>query len=271
MLRKLMKHEFRATGQIMLPLYLILLVTAFGSNIAGRWMIDSQISAVSLLGGFMVMAFAIAIFAACLMSFVLMIQRFYKNLLQDEGYLMLTLPVSIHQHIWAKLIVSVVWFITTLFVLFLACMVVAYNVRFIQEFFGVFADILRGLQKLKISEALNGTVIILEFLVLIFLFLAAFSLQFYAALAAGHSLPNHKMAYSVGCFFVFQFLVQFLGTMFLIGLSKSPVFRFLSNWDPSAIVAIHTGLLMMIALVLVYGAIFYIVTIFFLKKHLNLE
>ena len=28
MLIKLMKHEFRATGRIMLPLYLVLLVTA---------------------------------------------------------------------------------------------------------------------------------------------------------------------------------------------------------------------------------------------------
>ena len=34
MLRKLLKHEFRATGRIMLPMYLILLVTAVGSALA---------------------------------------------------------------------------------------------------------------------------------------------------------------------------------------------------------------------------------------------
>ena len=49
------------------------------------------------------------------------------------------------------------------------------------------------------------------------------------------------------------------------------LFRFLNNWDPEPIVAVHVGLLMAIGLVVIYGTIFYIVTIFFLKKRLNLE
>ena len=36
MLRKLLKHEFRATGRIMLPLYLVLLATAVGANVSGQ-------------------------------------------------------------------------------------------------------------------------------------------------------------------------------------------------------------------------------------------
>ena len=98
MLRKLLKHEFRATGRIMLPMYLILLVTAVGSNLAGRGMLDGRYHILNILGVLIVTAFGIAICGALLMSFVLMIQRFYKNLLQDEGYLMFTLPASVHQH-----------------------------------------------------------------------------------------------------------------------------------------------------------------------------
>lgn len=271
MLRKLIKHEFHATGRTMLPLYLVLLLTAAGSNIAGRWMLDSQIFAVSLLGGLIIFAFIIAIFAVFVMAFWLMVQRFYKNLLQDEGYLMMTLPVSVHQHVWAKLTVSAVWFLATVSAVFLAFMVVAYDVGFFQEYLNLIQDIFHGLRSLKISEALNGTVILVEFAVLVFLGLAAFSLQFYAALAMGHSMANHKMAWSVGCFFGFQFAVQFLGSLLLVGLSEVRLFRFLDRWDPSPIVAVHVGLLMTIGLVVIYGAIFYIITIFFLKKRLNLE
>lgn len=275
MLIKLLKHEFRATGRIMLPMYLVLLATAIGSNLSGRWMIGSSHTVINTLGVLIVTAFGIAIFGACVLAFVLMIQRFYKNLLQDEGYLMFTLPVSVHQHIWAKLIVSAVWFIATVLVIIAAGLIVAYDVRFLRGFFEFLGEILSGLRLLKINEALNGTVFLVEFLALIFLSLVAFSLQFYAALAAGHSFPSHKMVLSVGCFFLFQFVVQFLGSLLLIGLSNvdfiSPFRAFEQYFDVHAAAAIHAALVILIVLVVIYGAIFYGVTIFFLKRRLNLE
>lgn len=151
MLRKLLKHEFRATGRIMLPMYLILLVTAVGSNLAGRGMLDSRFDILNILGVLIVIAFGTAITGACLLAFVLMIQRFYKNLLQDEGYLMFTLPASVHQHIWSKLIVSSVWFIVTVLAIIAASLVVAYQGGFLREFLDFLRYFLEGLRKLKVS------------------------------------------------------------------------------------------------------------------------
>nr|WP_325182892.1 hypothetical protein [uncultured Oscillibacter sp.] len=274
MLRKLLKHEFRATGRVMLPMYLILLVTALGSNLAGRGMMNGHSDILNTLAVIIVMAFGIAICGVLVMSFVLMIQRFYKNLLQDEGYLMFTLPVSVHQHIWSKLIVSAVWFAATILAIIAASLVVAYDVSFLREFFDVLRWFFEGLQKLKISETLNLTAYLAEFAVLLFLSLAAFALQFYAALAAGHSRANHKMVWSVAWFFGFQFALQFLGSLLMITLDHLGVPNFLNHlsvhWT-SAESAIHAGLLMAIGVVILYGAIFYAVTTFFLKKHLNLE
>lgn len=271
MLIKLLKHEFRATGRIMLPMYLVLLATAAGSNLVGRGMLESDIAVLSLLSVLIVIAFGIAIFGVFVMSFVLMIQRFYKNLLQDEGYLMFTLPVSVHQHVWAKLIVSAVWFVLTFLAVILASMIVAFDVGFLSEFFDFIVTFFQGLQKLKIGEALNGTAILAELIVLVFLGLMAFSLQFYAALAAGHSRPGHKMVWSVALFFAFQFAVQMAGGLLFTGLGEIDFLRFRYSWDPRPVVAIHMGLLIAIAGTVVYGAIFYIVTTFFLKEHLNLE
>ena len=116
MLTKLLKYEFRATARVMLPLYLILLATALGANLSTRGMGD--------LGTLLVLAFALAILAVFIMSVVIMAQRFRQNLLGDEGYLMFTLPVSVHHHLWAKMIVSAVWFAASLLAVILAVQVV---------------------------------------------------------------------------------------------------------------------------------------------------
>ena len=38
MLRKLMKHELRATGRLMVPMLLVTLLTAVGANLSIRWL-----------------------------------------------------------------------------------------------------------------------------------------------------------------------------------------------------------------------------------------
>lgn len=132
MLRKLLKHEFRATARIMVPVYLVLLVTALGANFSTRGILETPYAVLNILGSLLVMAFVVAIMAVCVVSFLLMIQRFYKNLLRDEGYLMLTLPASIHQQVWSKLIVSSVWFIITGVVVMLSFVMMALDVSFLE-------------------------------------------------------------------------------------------------------------------------------------------
>ena len=46
--------------------------------------------------------------AAFVVTAVILIQRFYKNLLGSEGYLMFTLPVTVTQHLLSKTIIAVV-------------------------------------------------------------------------------------------------------------------------------------------------------------------
>ena len=262
MLRKLLKHEFRATARIMLPLYLVLLVTAGGANFTTRGLLSTQYKLLDVLGALLVMAFVVAIMGVCVMSMVVMVQRFYKNLLGDEGYVMMTLPVSVHQQIWAKIIVSTVWFAATLFMVMLACLVMAYDVGLVSQFFQALFDLFH---QLTAYYALNGAALAVEFL--------AMCLQFYAALAVGHSRPNHKMAWSVGCFFLFQFIMQMLVSALVIFADATGLDFFLSAQiiHLEGMAAMHAAMLVMIVSVALYGAGFYMVTTYFLKKHLNLE
>jgi len=271
MLIKLMKHEFRATGRVMGPLYLVLLVTAIGANLSTRGLMEADNEFLNMLGGLLVVAFVFAIMGVCLMSLVLMVQRFYKNLLGDEGYVMFTLPASVHQQMWSKLIVSAVWFAATFLAVCAAVAIVAYEVGFA-------ARVLHGLRQmfeaLTAYYALNGTALVLEFLLLCFVACCAMCLQFYAAMAVGHSFPNHKGLLSVVFFFVFQFAMQILGTILIVFLDESPIHHWLlqlTDWQLSGMAATHLLMIVLILGVVLYGAVFYFVTTFFLKKHLNLE
>ena len=274
MLRKLLKHEFRATGRIMLPLFLIVLGTAVGANLSVRVLMETSNKVLNLLGGLMIAAFAVAIFGVCIMSMVVMVRRFYKNLLQDEGYVMMTLPVSVHQHIWSKLIVSAVWFALTLIVVGLACLIVAADVKVIHQIAEGFGELLGELYRhFTAYYAINGTALAVEFLVLCFVGCCALCLQFYASLAIGHSFSSHKMAWSVLWFFVTMFAMQFLGGSGIVLLDESWFHNLLLGWTDniSGMAAMHLSMVCLILGEVFYGAIFYFLTTYFLKRRLDLE
>ena len=110
MLSKLLRHEFRATGRIMLPVYALLLVSCGGCTLFGRLLGRYPESTVlSVVQTVFATLFGVTTFGMLLLTLVLMVYRFYKNLMTDEGYLMFTLPVSRSQLIWSKLLVALVW------------------------------------------------------------------------------------------------------------------------------------------------------------------
>lgn len=65
--------------------------------------------AASVLMGLLNVAFWIFVVATGAITALLMIYRFYKNYMTDEGYLMFTLPVNRHQLIWSKLLSALLY------------------------------------------------------------------------------------------------------------------------------------------------------------------
>ena len=60
-----------------------------------------------IVGTLMVMLYIFGIIAIGIITIVVLVMRFYKNLFTSEGYLMHTLPVKASQHLNSKLIVAV--------------------------------------------------------------------------------------------------------------------------------------------------------------------
>ena len=103
MLGKLIKYEFKATGRTMLLLIAAVLVLAALSGMSVI-LLDRETSYGILQAIFVLIliAFFACIFALGVMALAMMIERFYKNLLGSEGYLMFTLPVSTSSLIASK-------------------------------------------------------------------------------------------------------------------------------------------------------------------------
>lgn len=274
MLRKLLKHEFRATGRVMLPLYLVVLLTSLFANLSIRFGLDAGLNPlVTMLYVLVMMAFVIALVSVCIITLVLMVRRFYKNLLGDEGYIMFTLPASVHQHVWSKLIVSVVWFAATAAVVSLAILILAFDVSFVHGIVDVMEFVLK---RLDFYYAFNGAAIVAEVLTVAFLSCAVTCLQFYAALSIGHSFSGRKMLLSVVFFFVLQFAMQMIvsavtfgpGAVFMDWLEEAIV-----GWPTNggAMASFHLLMLVSALTTLLHGGVYYFLTAFTLRRRLNLE
>lgn len=110
MLKQLLKYEFKATKSLYFGLYLALalLSVVLGVTFRQEHALAHSTSFQNLEVILMVLYLSV-IFAIAVLCFVGTVQRFYKNLLGREGYLMHTLPVTETQLILSKLITSMVW------------------------------------------------------------------------------------------------------------------------------------------------------------------
>ena len=216
MLGKLIKHEFRATGRILLPVYLVMLLTA--ALVRGFQVLTEQTAGefMRALAVLSVLLFSAAVFGGSILAFVLMIYRFYKNLMTDEGYLMFTLPVTTGQLIWSKMIVSAVWLLATAAMDVLSMFISVFDSAAWRDIFQ-----LPGLLWQQLREyAGNLGLIPAEIVVLVLLAALVCFLKFYAAIALGHSFTNRKMLLSVAVFAAFSVAEQIAVSAGLTGFAS---------------------------------------------------
>jgi hypothetical protein len=107
MLKQLLKYEFKATKSLYFGLYLALALLSVVLGVSFRqenaWADNTNFGRLEVI---LMVLYLSVIFAIAVLCFVSMVQRFYKNLLGREGYLMHTLPVTETQLILSKLITS---------------------------------------------------------------------------------------------------------------------------------------------------------------------
>ena len=131
MLGKLLKHEFKATGRVVMPVLALLVGVTALMTLTGPmyWKHIENGDSSGVLGMVVgIMTFSILLAVSASITVFNSIGRFHRNVLGDEGYLTHTLPVTAGQNLLARLIVSVTWTIVSLFVAFLSIGVISHVV-----------------------------------------------------------------------------------------------------------------------------------------------
>ena len=120
MFGKLIKYDFKSLLKVHVGMYLFMLVESFAlllSELLRKNYPDNVFS--TMFGGLLIGMFIITAIIVLIVSNVMCILRYRKNVLKDEGYLTHTLPVESWQIHASKLVVSVVYFYITTVVIYL--------------------------------------------------------------------------------------------------------------------------------------------------------
>lgn len=265
MLRKLMKYEFKATGRCLLPLYAALLVFAFIIRILFKGSLINTIN--KDFGTFGAIANVLSIFlygftmaAVFVATFFIIVQRFYKNILGDEGYLMNTLPVKPYLNIVNKILVSAIWTIVSCFVAFISILILFAT-------FDSFTDILLPnlIEILKdiTSEFGNAypCLIFFELCILGLVQLIESITMIYASISIGHLFSKAKILLSFAAYIGLTIVASIINSILVIICS-----HFNLQTD-----IMWLFLLLYILLETAYFAVYFFITNYIITHKLNLE
>lgn len=268
MLGKLMKYEIKGTARLLLPVYAALLVLTLINKIFLS--INSEATGFIMTTGISMALYVCIIVALVVMTFIVIIQRFYKNLMTDEGYLMFTLPVPTWQHIVSKLVIALMWSFVCGLVIMLSILILAIDGASLQYAGEFFQELGRALSS---PEGGAAILILVEFFILMVVGAASNILQVYTSISVGQLFGRHKIIGAFAAYIAINIVLQILFTImtvtFALNADASLLNTFFSNMDPLA----ATNWILNLGTLgnLILAAIYFVVTNYILKNKLNLE
>ena len=210
MLSKLIKHEFRATSRIMWPVFLGMLALTALMRFSQLLLNGGHIPwLLQLIGVLLVIGFVMGLFALAFAPLVLSAVRWRDHVLKDEGYLTLTLPVSLHQLLISKLIVSAVWYAAAFIVGLLSLLIAVSGWSTLQYVPDFFNDVFTAFFEMEASLRSHALLIVFELFCNFVFAVSAAELVVYAAFSIGYSFNKHKTLWTTILVLVFFEVAQF--------------------------------------------------------------
>lgn len=230
----------------------------------------------NIIGGIAIFSSSFMLVVSCgallVLSTVICIVRFYKNMYSSEGYLTFTLPVTNSQHIFVKLVAAMACQAVCLLTVIAAVMIAisgellvdVFNLMFawIDEFFVIYGT---G----------NAIGFMLEYSILLILAVVFNMLLYYACITVGQTAKKNRILTAVGAYFVYYVATQIIATVFAIVfmvLGMSGALNAILAWASDHMTAVIHVLFSLTALV--YAAMTvaaYFITHRIMSRKLNLE
>lgn len=203
MFGKLLKHEFRATRRIVPFIWLAVLVMASINLISG------QIGIKWLSNTSMVLLVLLAI-AQVVITYAVVITRYYRSLYTDEGYLTHTLPARAGNILGSKVLTSYVWIMLSIVAAAVVFLVVLFffaraNDSSISVLYNDIKSII-GFETQDVVIALILGIIFVSYSILLQL------AQFFFAMSFGSLARFQKLSIAapIICYLVLNFILEML-------------------------------------------------------------
>ena len=208
MVKKLYKHEFIALLKWIVPVNLFCLLTAaflritmlINSNIPDNDLLD-------IITGLFTITFVISVFGASIAVLGLVIVRFYKHLLSQEGYLTFTIPVTPTAHLTCKLVCggTVMALTAVASLLSIGVLLIGQDFSGIEEFFDDMSML-----GIYVTPEISGAfaVSIVLFVIAAIVGLAHSLLMPYAAMCMGQLSKKNRIVRSVVCYIILSMAIN---------------------------------------------------------------
>ncbi len=266
MLRKLYKHEFHLLLRSLFPIYAALGLFAVVCKLTSLIEIDNVIYEAVM--GFSTVFYVVSILAMFVVGMVIIVVRFYKNLLSQEGYLTFSLPFTATEHIVCKLICAAAMMLLNGIAVIFSLIIVGLGSELMDEIIEIlpimFKEVFAG------YSALSVTLFFIQIFIMIVISMFQSVLMYYTAMAIGQQFRN-KIGGSVIAYIGLYVATETFSTITILPLIFIYGNTLNDKLNSGNIMAIQGVFLYAMVLSLILGLVYFFITRHFLSKKLNLE
>lgn len=271
---KLIKYEFKSSLKLISLIWAALIAASLllgivsntFSHVMGEDFFSSPIGGIlELISGLLYTSIMIAMIV---ITVIIIIMRFYKGLLGEEGYLMHTLPVKPWQLITSKGIVAGVIVFISMIIALLSIFIIfgVFSFKDISEMFGISCEVIKA----------HPSVILIGIEVFILLILGVLKsvYQIYASLAIGQLANKYRLLLSLGAYIGITMIISTLVVLIMaVSASSAYLNQNISEWFSSMNYFAETQLAMLFLFIItaVQLIAFHIITERIITLKLNLQ
>lgn len=258
MLNKLLKYEFKSTARILIPSYILLITFSIVCRLFD--MLSNKLEILKTPTSLLYAFYVFLMIGIIVLTIIVILQQFYKNLLGDEGYLMFTIPVKPYKHIITKLLTAIVWTVSSIIVATISLAILIIRPE-------IYNDLLSFLQSIPTNI---WTTIICVIIIIIFSGISSI-LMVYASISLGQLLTGHKIVGSIVAYLGLYIFNQIISTIVIFILSYMYPGSF-NNADIMYNTSFIIALTVLISGVnLLIGSAYFFVINYIFNNKLNLE
>lgn len=285
MLRKLIKYEWKGfykMGLILLGVVAFATLLGFLASRSPLWSnvkvydrfamgLATTISFLSIVLYIILLAgtvYALLIYAAV---------RFYRTMYTDEGYLLHTLPVTKHQILISKLLVSSIWLIITYIVMFAS---IVFFIMFMMEAVspgsvgqmmaylpGLFDELWRELGYLSGKDQIELAYLITSTFLSLLVGIPSGIITIFGAISLGQLFSKHRVLMAILCYVGINIAVSIISNV-VRSISYTGTYLYDYNYGLGYFSALLNSSLV---ISLLEGVGFYLLSYFITSKKLNME